>query len=52
MQIDSSFNHRPLHISLATIYAKYCWIDEVESKTKPYGLSAFPPLFMTQLVSF
>jgi hypothetical protein len=42
----------PMQIFLATLPAKYYWINEVESKTKPYGLSDFPPLSMIQPVSF
>jgi hypothetical protein len=41
-----------MQISLATLPAKYYWIDEVESKTKPYDLSAFLPLPMMKPVSF
>jgi hypothetical protein len=41
-----------MQISLATLPAKYYWIYEVESKTKPYGLFAFLPLSTTQPVSF
>jgi hypothetical protein len=41
-----------MQISLATLPAKYYWIDEVESKTKPYGIFAFLPLSITQPISF